>query len=168
MHLPSPRFRDCVVLLMSPWNNLPVLVVEDSEDDLFFFKRLCKKAGIAGPLAIATDGQQAVDVLTAALAGAGGATVPHLVFLDLKLPLRSGFEVLEWIRAQPALARTTVVILSSSAEARDVEHAYRSGAQGYLVKYPEPGVLEEVVRKVHAVKPDANLDTLDLPGLKRT
>lgn len=152
---------------MASWDHLSILLVEDSEDDLFFFRRLCKKAGIACPLAVATDGQQAVQYLSAALAGRDGAVLPGLIFLDLKLPLRSGFEVLEWIRSQPALARTVVVILSSSAESRDLERAYRLGAQGYLVKYPDATVLGQVAERVAILPAQAALGTLKLPGLKR-
>jgi CheY-like chemotaxis protein len=150
---------------MQPWSELPILLVEDSEDDLFFFRRIARKAGLTNPLTVATDGQQAIDVLAAALAP--GARPPALVLLDLKLPLRAGFEVLDWLRAQPALARTVVVVLSSSAETRDVERAFRSGAQGYLVKYPEPAVMLELVRTVASLPADADLATLTLPGLKR-
>jgi CheY-like chemotaxis protein len=130
-------------------DQLPLLVVEDSEDDLFFFRRLLAKAGVKSPLAVAMDGQQAVDHLTAAINDGAGARppVPAVVFLDLKLPLRGGFEVLQWIRTQPALGRTIVLVLSSSAEGRDVNLAYELGAQGYLVKYPEPAVFADVVQR---------------------
>ena len=151
---------------MDSTDTLPIFLVEDSEDDLFFFKRLAKKASLNGPLAVATDGQQAIHMLEEAVKR-GASAIPRLVLLDLKLPLRSGFEVLEWIRAQAVLARTPVVILSSSAEARDVEKAYQNGAQGYLVKYPEPAVLQEVVQKIAQLPPTAPLDSLVLPGLKR-
>lgn len=148
---------------MPPGNDIQLLLVEDSEDDLFFFKRLCKKAGVTGDLAVATDGQQAIDALATA-ASSGG--VPDLVFLDLKLPLRGGFEVLQWLRAQPNFTRTVVVVLSSSAETRDVQKAFELGAQGYLVKYPEAPVLAEVIRLVRELPASAALSSLALPGLK--
>lgn len=132
---------------MSPLDPTSILLVEDNDDDLFFFRRVLLKAGITAPLAVATDGQKAIDHLNAP---AHGATLPRIVFLDLKLPLKSGFEVLEWVRAQPSLSHVVVVILSSSAEARDIDQAFRLGAQGYLVKYPAPAVfralLDELAR----------------------
>jgi CheY-like chemotaxis protein len=154
---------------MLPLDQLPILLVEDSDDDLFFFKRLLAKTGIKPALAIATDGQQAVAYLERALSDTDlpkPPPVPVLIFLDLKLPLKGGFEVLKWIRTQNALAQTVVVILSSSAESRDVVQAFQWGAQSYLVKYPEPAILADVVHRVAALGPVADLSTLELPGLR--
>lgn len=152
---------------MPAFDDFPVMLVEDSEDDLFFFRRLIAKAGIQSRIAIATDGQQAITHLTAALGpGTDKPPVPRLVFLDLKLPFRSGFEVLQWVRSQPALARTAVTVLSSSAETRDVAHAFELGAQGYVVKYPEPAVFAETLRLV-AEADGEDLLELKLPGLPR-
>lgn len=148
---------------------LTVLLVEDSEDDLFFFRRLFNKTGLTTPVAVATDGQQAIDYLQQSIdpAAANPTPVPRLVFLDLKLPLKGGFEVLQWMRAQPALRDVIVVVLSSSAESRDVAQAFACGAQGYLVKYPEPAVFVEVVRVADTTPPGADLRGLSLPGLRR-
>ncbi len=154
---------------MLPLDQLPILLVEDSDDDLFFFKRLLAKTGIKPALAIATDGQQAVAYLERALSDTElpkPPPVPVLIFLDLKLPLKGGFEVLKWIRTQKELAQTVVIILSSSAESRDVVQAFKWGAQSYLVKYPEPAILADVVQRVAALGPAADLSTLELPGLR--
>ncbi|PTX94641.1 response regulator [Opitutus sp. ER46] len=130
-------------------DRFPIFVVEDSDDDLFLFRRLLMKADIRNPLGVATNGQAAIDQL-AELAQGPAELLPRVVFLDLKLPLRSGFEVLEWIRAQPALRGTAVIVLSSSAEARDVRRAYELGAHGYLVKYPAAPVFRDIVQTVSA------------------
>lgn len=154
---------------MLPLDQLPILLVEDSDDDLFFFKRLLAKTGIKPALTVATDGQQAIACLESALSDTDlpkPPPVPVLIFLDLKLPLKGGFEVLKWIRTQKALAQTVVIILSSSAESRDVVQAFKWGAQSYLVKYPEPAILADVVQRVAALGPAADLSTLELPGLR--
>jgi CheY-like chemotaxis protein len=145
-------------------DRLSVLLVEDNEDDMFFFRRLMGKAGLAPSLAIATDGQQAMEHLKRAVKA---GEVPRLMFLDLKLPLRGGFEVLQWVRTQPALAEMAVVVLSSSAESRDVEQAYALGAQSYLVKYPEPAMFQEIVRQVAELPAGSDPAGLSLPGLPR-
>jgi CheY-like chemotaxis protein len=59
---------------------------------------------------------------------------PVLVLLDLKLPRRSGLEVLGWIRSQPGLKRLPIVVLTSSKESIDINRAYDLGANSYLVK----------------------------------
>src|SRR5687768_817850 len=98
-----------------------ILLVEDNEDDVFALRRAIKKAGVTNPLRVATDGQQAVDYLAATADAAKLASnpLPFLVLLDLKLPYRDGFEVLEWIRRQPYLSQVIVVMLTGSDERRD-------------------------------------------------
>jgi CheY-like chemotaxis protein len=77
---------------------------------------------------VVQDGEEAVANLGRATAS------PALVLLDLKLPCRSGLEVLDWLRGQPRLKRCPVVVLTSSKEAPDVQAAYDLGANSYLIK----------------------------------
>lgn len=142
----------------------PILLVEDSEDDLFLFRRLLAKAAIATPVSVAMNGQAAIDQLTEMVAA---KSVPRLVFLDLKLPLRSGFEVLQWLRSQETLNATAAIVLSSSAEARDVKRAYELGANGYLVKYPPATVFQEVMRTIDRQAPDRGFAGVVFPGVSR-
>lgn len=127
-----------------------ILQVEDSEDDVFMMKRVLKKAGVQNPLRVAWNGQEAVDYLSAALdpARSAGHPLPFLVLLDLKLPYRDGFEVLEWMRGQPGLADVAVVLLTGSGEARDRRRALELGARAYLVK---PASMDDVRRLVETV-----------------
>ena len=122
-----------------------ILVVEDNEDDVFALRRAIKKAGVANPLRVVTDGQEAVDYLaaTADPTRQSQHPLPFLVLLDLKLPYRDGFEVLEWIRGQPHLAQMVVVMLTGSDERRDHQRAYSLGARSYLVK---PALAEDIRR----------------------
>lgn len=116
-------------------NETPILLVEDNEDDVFALKWAVKKAQIKNPVHLASDGQKAIDYL----AGVGSLHPrPLLVFLDLKLPYKSGIEVLGWVREQPHLAEIPVVILSGSDEARDHKATSELGAKAYLVKPPSP------------------------------
>lgn len=118
--------------------NRAILLVEDSEDDIFLMKRALDEAGVKNPVLIVEDGQEAVEYLE----GAGkfedrtSYPLPAVIFLDLKLPLKSGHDVLAWIRRQERFDTTVVVVLTSSEETSDVNKAYRLGANSYLVKPP--------------------------------
>src|SRR3954449_11136995 len=92
-----------------------ILLVEDSEDDAFFFRRVLKRSGIEHSLRQAADGAAALRYLEAARAGADETKYPwpDLVFLDLKLPTFSGFEILTWIREQK-MEPLDVLVLSGS------------------------------------------------------
>ena len=124
-----------------------ILLVEDNEDDVFLMRRALQQAGITLPVNLVVDGRQAVDYL----AGTGQFSdrvlypLPSFVFLDLKLPYKSGFEVFSWIRQQPELKDSVVIILTSSPEPRDRAKAQELGACAYLVKPPLPKVLMEVL-----------------------
>jgi CheY-like chemotaxis protein len=124
-----------------------LLLVEDNEDDVFIFRRAYKQAKLNCPLQVAEDGEEASDYLLGQGRYADRAKhpLPALVFLDLKLPLKSGLEVLATIREQPQLANLCVVVLTSSAEERDVTRAHELGAQAYLVKPPSAATLAEVM-----------------------
>lgn len=118
-----------------------IVLVEDNEDDIFFMRRALKGAGITVPVRVLTDGQQASDFLTSTVSNNPS---PGLVFLDLKLPYCTGFEVLEAMRRQGTLENTQVVILTSSPEERDRRRARELGAAAYLVKPPTPAMLKEL------------------------
>ncbi len=113
-----------------------ILLVEDNEDDVFLMKHALRGAGVANPVFVVESGQQAIDYLS----GARGYqdptryALPAIVFLDLKLPLMSGHEVLAWIRSQRQLESLIVVVLTSSNEPSDVRRSYSLGANSYLVK----------------------------------
>jgi CheY-like chemotaxis protein len=115
-----------------------LLLVEDNEDDVFLMRRALKQAEIQNPLYVVGDGEQAVDYL----AGNGEFSdrqlypFPAVVFLDLKLPFKSGHDVLAWIRNEAELVELVVVILTSSDEPSDIDRAYKLGANSYLVKPP--------------------------------
>jgi CheY-like chemotaxis protein len=113
-----------------------ILLVEDNEDDVFLMKHALTVAGVANPVFVVETGQQAIDYLSGAGAYRDRSThpLPVIVFLDLKLPLMSGHEVLAWIRGQRQLESMVVVVLTSSDEPSDVRRSYSLGANSYLVK----------------------------------
>lgn len=120
-----------------------ILLVEDNEDDVFLMQRAFQKSGLANPLAVVTDGDQAIAYLNGS-ANYGDRRQfpwPVLVLLDLNLPRKSGLEVLEEIRRSPPTRALPVYILSASARPIDVRRALETGANAYLVK---PGRVDEL------------------------
>ena len=130
--------------------NKTILLVEDNQDDVFFFLEARRATGLTNPTHHAESGQAALDYLKGAgqFADRERYAVPFLMLLDLKLPHVSGLEVLRWVREQPALATMLVVVLTSSAQERDVDEAYQLGANSYLVK---PNALEGLTDLVKAI-----------------
>jgi CheY-like chemotaxis protein len=129
----------------------PYLVVEDEPGDAFLIQRAFSKANIPNPVHIASDGEQAVEYLQGAgqYADRTKFPLPKVMFLDLKLPRRSGLEVLAWVRAQPGLKRLKIVMLTSSKETKDVNAAADLGVSAYLVKPVEHARLVELVTSVN-------------------
>lgn len=129
----------------SPAGMPVILLVEDNPDDVLLTRRAIKKAGMHVSLAVVSDGDAAVAYLegTGAYADRRAFPLPELVLLDLKLPRRSGLEVLRWMRGHPVVAMVPVVVLTSSAEDADIRQAYERGANSYLQK---PVAFNELVR----------------------
>ena len=129
-----------------------ILLVEDNEDDVELILYAFEKAGIRNPLVTVPDGDAAVEYVTGTdpYADRERHPWPALILLDLKLPRRSGFEVLEAIRSHRPARHTPVVVLTSSDQTVDIERAYRQGANAYLVKPVSRDALLAMVRTLDA------------------
>jgi len=123
-----------------------VLQVEDDKNDVFLLKNVFAQVGITNPLHVVTDGQMAIDYLSGKgqFADRQKYPLPCLVLTDLKLPKKSGLEVLGWIRHQPHLKRLVVVVFSSSVLRQDVDLAYDLGANAYIQKVDNLDRLKEI------------------------
>jgi CheY-like chemotaxis protein len=123
-------------------------LVEDNIDDVILIERAFEKARIVNPLHIVGDGDEALDYL----GGRGkyrdraAHPLPALILLDLKLPRRSGLDVLTWLRAEPSVKRIPVVVLTSSREGVDVDRAYELGVNSYLCKPVAFDALLEMIK----------------------
>lgn len=114
-----------------------ILLAEDSHEDEKLFKRVMRASGLGNPLMIVRNGVEAI----AYLAGEGPFAerdlypVPGILFLDLKMPQVTGFEVLEWLRGEPGLKqKLLVIVLSNFGDTQAVTRAYRLGADSFLSK----------------------------------
>jgi len=113
-----------------------ILLAEDKDDEAFLLERALKKASISNPVQRVKNGDEAVDYLIGmgCYADRSKYPLPILLLLDLNMPKRSGFEVLEWMRSQSALQTLAVDVLSGSSRPEDVEKALKLGANLYLKK----------------------------------
>jgi len=127
-----------------------ILHVEDDPNDVLLIDLAFRKAGLFPSLQVVNDGEGAIDYL----AGHGSYSdravfpFPELILLDLKLPRRSGFEVLSWLRDREEMRRLPVVVLTSSNQPADVNRAYDLRANSYLVKPSGLGELTEMVHEI--------------------
>jgi CheY-like chemotaxis protein len=126
-----------------------ILHVEDDENDVLLFEHALAKVGVDNPVQVASNGRQAIDYLKGEgkYAEREQFPLPHLVLLDLKLPLVPGLEVLRWIRHDARLS-IPVIILTSSESEEDIQTAYELCANAYLVKPNEVTNLAKVAKAI--------------------
>ncbi|MCW5622823.1 MAG: response regulator [Burkholderiales bacterium] len=125
-----------------------ILLIEDSDTDAEMTLRALKRKGLANNVTWVKDGAEALDFIYRRNAYAGrGDGHPKLVLLDLKLPKIDGIEVLRTLKSDPLTQAIPVVMLTSSAEERDIVESYRLGVNSYIVKPVDmKNFLEEVAK----------------------
>jgi CheY-like chemotaxis protein len=135
---------------MNPsWPTL--LHVEDNLGDKELLQHACNSAGIKCNLQWVEDGQAAVDYLLAqgAFSDRKRFPLPSLMLLDLKMPRKNGFEVLQWLRQQDQLKWLPVVVFTASDSSKDTLRAFQLGANSLLVKPTAYRDLVQYVRELH-------------------
>lgn len=115
---------------------MKVVIVEDEEILLKVLKEKFEKAGF--DVAVAIDGVQAIPVIK--------KSNPDIILLDLVLPQKHGFEVLQNLKASSELKTIPIIVLSNLGQDEDIKKALQMGAEDYIVKTQHP--INEVVEKV--------------------
>lgn len=128
-----------------------ILLVEDNPKDVLLIQRALRKANISNSLQVVNDGDAAVLYLSGEEPFSDRTLypLPVLILLDLKLPRRSGHEVLMWLRQQPVLKRIPVVVLTSSKEYADINLVYDLGVNAYITKPVAFNDLVEIVKTLN-------------------
>ena len=117
-------------------SDLTIVIVEDNENDAQLLEMAFRAIGVHCPVRMVEDGDAAIEYLR----GCGkyedraAFPFPNVLFLDLKMPRVSGFDVLRWLKEHPDCAVMPTMVFSSSSVAEDVKLAYELGANGYLAK----------------------------------
>jgi CheY-like chemotaxis protein len=121
---------------MNETNEIEILLVEDSQDDLDMALHALRKANLTNRIQTVRDGAEALEFIfcEGAFAGRKFENPPKVILLDLKLPKIDGMEVLKRIKGDPRTKMIPVVILTSSKEQRDVIESYNLGVNSYIVK----------------------------------
>ena len=136
--------------------NSPLLIVDDSDDDIFLLTRALRKSGISHPIDCAANGAQGINYLQAHIADReAGHELPSLVLLDLKMPIVDGHEVLAWIRSQPSLQNLPVYVLSSSQLEIDIAKSKEGGAADYWVKPSSLPEYQDLAARIKDILPPA-------------
>lgn len=113
--------------MLEAWQR-PLLVVEDSDEDFDTVREASLAAGLSNKIYRATTGEGCLSLLRA------GSFRPAVVLLDLNMPGLDGRDTLNEIKSDPALRELPVIVVTTSANPRDVESCYRAGANAYHVK----------------------------------
>ncbi len=131
-------------------NSCVVLSVDDSNDDNVLLQQAVRKSLATFRLQIVSDGQLAIDYLSGAgpYADRKDFPLPHLLLLDLKMPRKTGFEVLDWLKQQPDFKTLPVAVFSSSQANCDLRAAYEKGSTWFLMK---PVNFEDLIQLVSVI-----------------
>ena len=125
-------------------SKITILIAEDDANDVMLLELAIRKNGITSPVRVVRDGEEAVDYLEGKgeFADRKKFPVPTVIITDVKMPRRSGLEVLEWVRKDHQWRCLVVHVLTASIRDADVSRAYELGANSYLVK---PSRLDQLV-----------------------
>jgi CheY-like chemotaxis protein len=133
-----------ILLFAAVATNKPirVLLADDDEDDRQFFEEAVSEVAPNALVSTVSDGESLLLTLEKA------NPLPHVLFLDLNMPLKNGWECLDEIRANPKLRHLPVVIYSTSSSREFVDRTFNGGASLYVRKPDSYNDLKSVAKKV--------------------
>src|SRR5688572_5499305 len=128
-----------------------ILVVEDDPNDVYLLKRAFEAAQITDPITVLNDGAEAIAYLSNAsnFQDRENSPYPGLIILDLKMPRKSGMEVLIWLKNHPELFVIPVIVFTSSSQTIDIKLSYGHGANSYIVKPSGLEALKKLVKTIY-------------------
>ncbi len=125
------------------FDTLKIVLADDDKEDRLLFKEAIDEIGINTDLSLCTNGQELMDYLNSQK-----EILPHVVFLDLNMPVKNGLECLQEIKGDSALRGISVAIYSTSSSEKDIENTFLNGANIYINKPNSFSELKCVIRKV--------------------
>jgi CheY-like chemotaxis protein len=125
---------------------MEILLVEDNEDDILLEREALADAKLVNLMSVVRDGEQALAYLRRE-GEYQNARVPGLILLDINMPKKNGFEVLNEIKADPALMHIPVVMLTTSDNEADIIKSYARGACSFITKPMDFDKFRDVIRQ---------------------
>lgn len=120
-----------------------ILLADDDQDDRAFFSEALQELKMNNNLTLFKDGKELLDYLENT-----ANTLPHVLFLDLNMPGKSGLDCLKEIRANSRFKEISIAIYSTSASEKDIEDTFIKGANIYIKKPNDFIVLKKVIKDV--------------------
>lgn len=111
------------------WDQFNILLADDDRDDYLFFKEVLEDLQISSNLTVVNNGDQLMETIANKT-----SQLPHLIFLDLNMPRKNGFECLAEIKRNKNIEQIPVIIISTSYNQKIVDKLYETGAQYYIRK----------------------------------
>lgn len=128
-------------------HKVKILVVDDNEDDVILLQEAINKCDGVELLRVLEDGQAAIHFLQQE-EPYEQTSLPDIILLDINMPKRNGFEVLQMLKADDSLLSIPTIILTSSDREEDIQKAYRLGASTYLKKPFDFDALKSMAQKL--------------------
>lgn len=123
-------------------NRIKLILADDDRDDCQIFAKALNSLGLSTELTVVENGQKLVDLLSDP-----NVTLPHMVFLDINMPMLSGLEALLLIRKMEKCRKLPIVIFSTSSSRKDLEESQVRGANIYIHKPNSFAQLKELIKK---------------------
>jgi CheY-like chemotaxis protein len=132
------------------YEEFPILIAEDDENDAIILERALHKAGFENPIRFCRDGTEVIAYLCAEppFQDRHEFPFPRVLITDLKMPKMGGIEILKWLYHHPDCNLIPKIVLTASKQSSDIQEAYKWGANSYLVK---PSGYEQLTRMLKLV-----------------
>jgi CheY-like chemotaxis protein len=122
-----------------------ILIVDDDEGHAILIRENLEESGLRNPIHHFHDGQAVLDFFAAAQPATGGT---FIMLLDIRMPKVDGIEVLRRLKADPALRKLPVIMLTTTDDIREVERCHQLGCNGYIQKPVDYDKFAEAIRRV--------------------
>ena len=126
---------------------ISVLLCDDDPVDVFIVTRAIERSNAPISLNVTSDGDEAIRYLKSCEPN-GVNQRPQVILLDLRMPRKTGFEVLDFIKSEPALRQIPVIVLSASSNLNDIEQSYQRQAAAYIQKPDKPEEMTDIIRSL--------------------